>query len=273
MSQTILKLEAVNKTFFPNTEKEKTVLKDIHLDIHAGDFITIIGGNGAGKSTLLNVIAGSYPITSGSMSLKGEAIDKQSEEARARHIARVFQDPLKGTAPRMTVAENLALAYRRGERRSLRKILTPDLYASFLSLLEEVGLNLDQKIDDDVGNLSGGQRQTIAMLMATLKRPDILLLDEHVAALDPNASRVVMDLTRDRVEKDQITTLMITHNMQHAIEYGNRLIMMDKGRIIYDVKGEEKAGLTVAQLLDKFVELGDENNLTDKMLFEANARH
>lgn len=174
-----------------------------------------------------------------------------------------------GTAPRMTVAENLALAYRRGEKRSLKRILTLDLYTDFQKILTEVGLNLDQRLDENLGNLSGGQRQTIAMIMATIKKPKLLLLDEHVAALDPKASRVVMDLTRNRIEKDAITSLMITHNMQHAIDYGNRLIMMDKGQIIYDVSGEEKDRLTVDRLLEKFMELGSEDTLTDKMLIES----
>lgn len=269
MQEILLKLKDVNKIFNPGSQNEKHVLRDLNLTVYDGDFITVIGGNGAGKSTLLNAIAGNFPIQSGQILLEGRPIEKQAEEVRARHIARVFQDPSMGTAPRMTVAENLALAYRRGEKRSLKRILTPDLYTDFQKILTEVGLNLDQRLDEDLGNLSGGQRQTIAMIMATIKKPKLLLLDEHVAALDPKASRVVMDLTRNRIEKDAITSLMITHNMQHAIDYGNRLIMMDKGQIIYDVSGEEKDRLTVDRLLEKFMELGSEDTLTDKMLIES----
>lgn len=269
MTEIILQLEDVHKVFNPTSHNEKHILKGINLQVKAGDFITIIGGNGAGKSTLLNSIAGTYPINKGNITLDGQSIDSWPEEKSARYISRVFQDPLKGTAPRMTVAENLALAYRRGEKRSLKKILDKDLIEKFEGLLSSVGLNLAHRLHDEVGLLSGGQRQTVAMIMATLKTPRLLLLDEHVAALDPKASAKVMALTQDRVAKDQLTSLMITHNMKHAIEHGNRLIMMDRGRIIYDVSGEEKAALTVERLLHRFQQLGSEEALTDKMLLES----
>ncbi len=270
MVEPILQLKDVHKVFNPNTQNEKHVLKGIDLDIYPDDFITVIGGNGAGKSTLLNAIAGTFPINKGSILLNGQAIEKWPEEKRAADIARVFQDPLKGSAPRMTIAENLALAYRRGEKRKLKKILDKQLYEYFESIVSSVGLNLGDRLHEEVGNLSGGQRQTIAMIMATIKRPQLLLLDEHVAALDPKASSVVMALTQERVEKDHITTMMITHNMKHAIEYGNRLIMMNQGQIIYDVAGQEKKELTVDRLLQRFHELGSEETLTDKMLLESN---
>lgn len=265
-SSSILEVTNLSKTFNTGTPNENTVLKNIRFTANEGDFITVIGGNGAGKSTLLNSISGSIPVDKGRVLLGNKDLTKDSEEKRARYISRVFQDPLMGTAPRMTVAENLALAMRRGEKRLFKKNMNKENRELFHSLLAQIGLGLEKRLDEEVEQLSGGQRQIIAMLMATIKRPHLVLLDEHTAALDPKAAEIVMNLTQQKITEENLTALMITHNMKHAIEYGNRLIMMKSGEIILDIQGEEKAQLTVEKLLTLFQRKSSEEDITDRML-------
>ncbi len=248
----MLELKGVSMTFNMGTVNEKKALIDIDFTIEDGDFITVIGGNGAGKSTLLNVIAGVYLPEKGSVVLGGKDITRLPEHKRAKYLGRVFQDPMMGTAASMEIQENLALANRRGKMRGLRWGVGKKEKAFFKQKLEFLGLGLEDRMTAKVGLLSGGQRQALTLLMATLKRPELLLLDEHTAALDPKTAARVLDVTEELTSGEKLTTLMITHNMKDAIRYGNRLIMMHEGRIIYDVRGEEKSKLTVADLLDKF---------------------
>ncbi len=248
----MLELKGVSMTFNMGTVNEKKALIDIDFTIEDGDFITVIGGNGAGKSTLLNVIAGVYLPEKGSVVLGGRDITRLPEHKRAKYLGRVFQDPMMGTAASMEIQENLALANRRGKMRGLRWGVGKKEKAFFKQKLEFLGLGLEDRMTAKVGLLSGGQRQALTLLMATLKRPELLLLDEHTAALDPKTAARVLDVTEELTSGEKLTTLMITHNMKDAIRYGNRLIMMHEGRIIYDVRGEEKSKLTVADLLDKF---------------------
>lgn len=262
----ILQLKNVSKTFNPNTANENTVLKNIDLSLQKGDFVTIIGGNGAGKSTLLNAVAGTIKNDSGSIEISGKSVDKLAEEKRAKRIARVFQDPQMGTAPRMTVSENLSIASLRGEKRVFKKTDNKENQEKYKKILSQVGLGLEDRLDQEVGLLSGGQRQVIALIMATIKEPELLLLDEHTAALDPKAAKIVMELTDKRVKEKGITTVMITHNMQQAIDHGNRLIMMSKGRIVLDTSGKEKQKLTIEKLLELFKENTEAEDLSDRML-------
>ena len=248
----MLELKGVSMTFNMGTINEKKALIDIDFTFEDGDFITVIGGNGAGKSTLLNVIAGVYMPEKGSVVLGGKDITRLPEHKRAKYLGRVFQDPMMGTAASMEIQENLALANRRGKMRGLRWGVGKKEKAFFKQKLEFLGLGLEDRMTAKVGLLSGGQRQALTLLMATLKRPELLLLDEHTAALDPKTAARVLDVTEELTSGEKLTTLMITHNMKDAIRYGNRLIMMHEGRIIYDVRGEEKSKLTVAELLDKF---------------------
>ena len=264
----MLTISHISKTFNPGTITEKKALKDISLTLNEGDFVTVIGGNGAGKSTLLNHIAGVYMPDSGSIELDGEDITNVKEHVRAKYLGRVFQDPMLGTAATMEIEENLALAYRRGHKRGLGWGVTAaekKIYKEQLSLLE---LGLEVRMNAKVGLLSGGQRQALTLLMATLQKPKLLLLDEHTAALDPKTAHNVLELTKYFVERDNLTTFMVTHNMSNAIQYGNRLIMMLDGHIVYDVSGEEKKNLKVADLLAKFQTIsGEESTLSDRMLF------
>ena len=266
MTKPILTLTNIHKTFQKDTANENHVLRDLSLTVNEGDFISIIGGNGSGKSTLLNAIAGTFKIDKGSIHLEQDQITHLSEEDRATNISRVFQDPMMGTAPRMTVSENLAIAYKRGEKRRLGRTLNNDSLIYFTQLIKDVGLNLENKLHSDVGLLSGGQRQVIALLMATIKKPKVLLLDEHIAALDPKATELVMGITDKRIRENHLTSLMVTHNMQHAIKYGNRLIMMDEGRVVVDVAGEEKTNLTVPELVNLFHRKAGKDIVTDEML-------
>ena len=240
----MLELKGVSKTFNMGTVNEKKALVDIDFTIEDGDFITVIGGNGAGKSTLLNVIAGVYTPESGSIVLAGKDITRLPEHKRAKYLGRVFQDPMTGTAASMEIQENLALAYRRGKLRGLRWGVPKKEKAFFKQQLAFLGLGLEDRMTAKVGLLSGGQRQALTLLMATLKKPELLLLDEHTAALDPKTAARVLEVTEEIASRENLTTLMITHNMRDAIRYGNRLIMMHEGKIIYDVKGEEKQKLT-----------------------------
>ncbi len=248
----MLKIENVCKTFNQGTVNEKKALIDLSLHIKPGDFITVIGGNGAGKSTMLNAVAGVYSVESGSIFLDGQDITRQPEHRRAKLLGRVFQDPMMGTAANMGIAENLAMALRRGKNRGLSWGITKEEREAYVEKLKSLDLGLENRLKSKVGLLSGGQRQALTLLMATLQKPKMLLLDEHTAALDPKTARKVLELTQEIVTRDHLTTLMITHNMKDAIRIGNRLIMMYEGRIIYDVEGEEKKNLKTADLLAKF---------------------
>lgn len=260
----MLELVNVYKAFNVGTPNAKIVLKGINLTVNDGDFITIIGGNGAGKSTLLNVISGAYSADEGNIILNGKDITKLPEHKRAKYLGRVFQDPMMGTAPNMEIQENLALAYRRGKVRLLNSGITKAEKKLYANVLSRLGLGLENRLNAKVGLLSGGQRQSLTLLMATLKEPQLLLLDEHTAALDPKTAAKVLELTEEITKENNLTTIMITHNMKDAIRYGNRLIMMNGGRIIYDVNGEDKKKLTVEDLLKKFSET--DGSLSDRML-------
>ena len=262
----MLKLSHVKKTFNRGTVTEKRALTGADLTLADGDFVTVIGGNGAGKSTLLNMIAGVYPLDSGTVELDGEDISRLSEPKRAKYLGRVFQDPMRGTAADMQIEENLALAKRRGQRRGLRWGITKAEREEYAELLKKLDLGLETRMQAKVGLLSGGQRQALTLLMATLTNPRVLLLDEHTAALDPKTASKVLELTEQIVAERQLTTLMVTHNMNDAIRLGNRLIMMHEGRVIYDVAGEEKRSLTVPDLLEKFEEVSGGALANDRML-------
>lgn len=259
----MLKLFNISKTFNPGTITEKKAIKGIDLELDDGDFVTVIGGNGAGKSTLLNIIAGVHYTDTGSIVLDGMDLTGKPEYQRAKYLGRVFQDPMMGTAANMEIEENLAMAMRRGKKRGLSWHIQPaekELYNEKLKLLD---LGLENRKSSKVGLLSGGQRQALTLLMATLQKPKLLLLDEHTAALDPKTAKKVLELTEELIEKDHLTTFMVTHNMKDAIRYGNRLIMMMEGKVIYDVKGDEKKKLKVEDLLAKFSIAGEIN---DRML-------
>ena len=262
----MLKLSHVKKTFNAGTVTEKRALTGVDLTLADGDFVTVIGGNGAGKSTLLNMIAGVYPLDSGTIELDGVDISRLSEPRRAKYLGRVFQDPMRGTAADMQIDENLALARRRGKHRGLAWGITKQEKDEYPELLARLGLGLEKRMTAKVGLLSGGQRQALTLLMATLTDPKLLLLDEHTAALDPKTAAKVLDLTEQIVAERGLTTLMVTHNMNDAIRLGNRLIMMCDGRVIYDVAGEEKKRLTVPDLLRKFEEVSGGELANDRML-------
>ena len=248
----MLELKNLYKTFNAGTVNEKRAIDGLDLTLEDGDFATIIGGNGAGKSTPLNLIAGVFPADQGNIILDGVDITRLPEHKRAKYLGRVFQDPMMGTAATMGIEENLALANRRGQRRTLRPGITAQEREKFRKQLAALGLGLEDRMTSKVGLLSGGQRQALTLLMATLKKPRLLLLDEHTAALDPKTADKVLQITEEIVARDKLTTLMVTHNMKHAIQYGNRLIMMDAGKVVVDIRGEEKKNLTVRDLLEKF---------------------
>jgi len=262
----MLTLANVRKAFNRGTVNEKVALNGLNLHLNKGDFVTVIGGNGAGKSTMLNMIAGVYPLDSGTVTLDGTDISRLSEHARAKYLGRVFQDPMRGTAADMQIDENLALARRRGQRRTLRWGITRAEREEYREALATLGLGLESRLSDKVGLLSGGQRQAITLLMATLKQPDLLLLDEHTAALDPKTAAKVLQITQQIVDESGLTTIMVTHNMHDAIRLGNRLVMMADGRVIYDVQGQEKARLHRADLMAKFEEAAGEEFANDRML-------
>ena len=256
----------VKKTFNKGTINEKKALNGINLHLNEGDFVTVIGGNGAGKSTTLNMIAGVYPIDSGKIEIDGVNISRDPEYKRAKYIGRVFQDPMLGTAAGMEIQENLALAFRRGKKRGLGWGIKSSEKDGYREALARRGLGLEDRMSSKVGLLSGGQRQALTLLMATLKKPKLLLLDEHTAALDPKTAAKVLSLTEELVSENNLTTLMVTHNMKDAIAIGNRLIMMNNGKVIYDVAGEEKKKLTVDDLLIKFTEASGEELSNDRMM-------
>lgn len=248
----MLELIHVTKTFNPGTINEKVALNDVSLTLNDGDFVTVIGGNGAGKSTLLNAVAGVWKPDSGKILIDRTDITDIPEYKRAKFLGRVFQDPMMGTAADMQIEENLALAARRGKRRTLNWAIRKSEREGFKTMLAELGLGLETRLTSKVGLLSGGQRQAVTLLMATMNKPKLLLLDEHTAALDPKTAQKVLELTDKFIEEGSLTTLMVTHNMKDAIAHGNRLIMMNEGRIIIDVSGEEKKKLTVEALLELF---------------------
>lgn len=262
----MLELKNIYKTFNAGTVNEKQALKGIDLTLEDGDFVTVIGGNGAGKSTMLNAIAGVWPVDEGQIIIDGKDVTKLPEYKRAAFLGRVFQDPMNGTAATMGIEENLALALRRGQSRTLRAGIKASEREVYKRLLSTLGLGLEDRLTSKVGLLSGGQRQALTLLMATLKKPKLLLLDEHTAALDPKTAAKVLETTEMIVNRDHLTTLMITHNMKDAITHGNRLIMMMEGKIILDIRGEEKKKLTVEDLLHKFEEVSGEEFTNDKAI-------
>ena len=262
----MLEIKNLTKVFNGGTVNEKIALRDLSLHLNPGDFVTVIGGNGAGKSTMLNCVAGAYPVEEGQILIDGVDVTALPEYKRAAFIGRVFQDPMMGTAATMQIEENLALAARRGKPRTLRPGITKAEREEYRQQLKILDLGLDERLTAKVGLLSGGQRQALTLLMATLRKPKLLLLDEHTAALDPKTAAKVLEATQKIVEKDNLSTLMITHNMRDAIAYGNRLIMMYDGRVVVDVSGEEKKKLTVEQLLNLFSQASGSDEVNDKMI-------
>ena len=262
----MLEIQNIHKTFNPGTINEKVALNGVNLNLNPGDFVTIIGGNGAGKSTTLNAIAGVWSVDEGKIIIDGVDITKLSEPKRALYLGRVFQDPMTGTAATMSIEENMAIAARRGERRGLGWGITKKERERYKEALKELDLGLEDRLSSKVGLLSGGQRQAITLLMASLKKPKLLLLDEHTAALDPKTAAKVLAISDKIIQEHQLTAMMVTHNMKDAIAHGNRLIMMHEGKIIYDVSGEEKKNLKVADLLAKFEEVSGGEFANDRMM-------
>lgn len=262
----MLRVENIYKTFFPGTINEKRALQGLSLHLQPGDFATVIGGNGAGKSTTLNAIAGVFAVDSGKIIIDGEDLSKKPEHKRAKYIGRVFQDPMMGTAAGMMIEENLALAARRGKTPGLSWSFNDEQHEHFYEMLKELDLGLEERMTAKVGLLSGGQRQALTLLMATLKKPKLLLLDEHTAALDPKTAEKVLGLTDKIVKKDNLTTLMITHNMRDALRFGNRLIMLHNGRVIIDVQGGEKKNLQIPDLLEMFEKASGDTMDSDRLL-------
>lgn len=265
----MLKLKNINKIFNEGTPDEKIAIDEINLELAPGDFVTVIGSNGAGKSTMLNIISGAISPDIGSITIENKEVTRLPEYKRSRMIGRVFQDPMAGTAPTMTIEENLAMAYSRDKSRRLRRGVDRKRREYFREALSTLHLGLDTRLNAKVGLLSGGERQALSLLMATFTMPSILLLDEHTAALDPARAALITSLTKELVEKDQLTTVMITHNMQQALDLGNRLIMMDKGQIILEVGEEDKKGLTIEKLMDEFQRIRGEKLNSDKALLST----
>ena len=262
----MLELKNIYKTFNPGSVNEKRALNGVNLTLEEGDFVTIIGGNGAGKSTMLNAIAGTWPLDSGSVVIDGVDITKLPEHKRAVYLGRVFQDPMNGTAADLEIEENLAVAKRRGQKRTLRWGITKKEREEYVEMLKTLDLGLETRMRTKVGLLSGGQRQALTLLMATLKKPKLLLLDEHTAALDPKTAAKVLELSDKVIAENNLTALMVTHNMKDAIAHGNRLIMMWDGKIILDIKGEEKKNLTVDDLLHQFTVASGKEFANDRAL-------
>ena len=262
----MLKISSLKKTFNPGTINAKTALNGLELHLKDGDFVTVIGGNGAGKSTMLNAIAGVFKPDMGKIEIDGVDVTHMPEHKRATYLGRVFQDPMKGTAPDMEIQENLSIAARRGTKRRLIRGVTKKEKEQYRELLATLDLGLESRLSAKVGLLSGGQRQAVTLLMATLNRPKLLLLDEHTAALDPKTAARVLEITDRLVTENHLTTLMVTHNMHDAITYGNRLIMMHEGRIVVDVQGEEKKKLTISQLLALFERNSGSAMADDKLI-------
>ena len=262
----MLEIKDIYKTFNAGTINERKALQGVSLKLEDGDFVTVIGGNGAGKSTMLNAVAGVWPVDSGSIIIDDVDVTGMPEHKRAKFLGRVFQDPMNGTAATMQIDENLAMAYRRGKRRTLRWGIKKEEREKYYEMLKQFDLGLEDRMTSKVGLLSGGQRQALTLLMATLKRPHLLLLDEHTAALDPKTAAKVLELSQKIIAEENLTAMMVTHNMRDAITYGNRLVMMNEGRIVIDIKGEDKKKLTVEDLLQKFEEVSGEEFTNDKAL-------
>jgi putative ABC transport system ATP-binding protein len=261
----MLKIEALSKVFYPNTVNEKRAIEYIDLNVNEGDFITVVGSNGSGKSTLFNLIAGTYPVTGGKIILNGKDVTHTPEYKRAFTIGRIFQDPNVGTAAKMSLEDNMITAHRKGMK-GLKLSLNSEKRQLFKEELKQLSMGLEERLKDNVGLLSGGQRQALTLLMTILSRPQMLLLDEHTAALDPSNAQIVMDLTTQFIERYNLTTLMVTHNMQHAIDFGNRLIMMDEGKIILDLNASEKESLTVPKLVKMFKTIKKKEYASDEGL-------
>ena len=261
-------LELINicKTFNPGTINEKPALQNLSLKLETGDFVTVIGGNGAGKSTMLNAIAGTWPLDGGRVMIDGIDVTGMPEHKRAKYLGRVFQDPMTGTAATMEIEENLALAYRRGRSHTLKWRINSAERRRYREMLKVLDLGLEDRMTSKVGLLSGGQRQALTLLMATIRRPNLLLLDEHTAALDPKTAAKVLEISQRFIDEEKLTALMVTHNMHDANQYGNRLVMMDSGKVILDIAGEEKKNLTVSELLHKFEEVSGAEFVDDKSL-------
>ncbi len=262
----MLKLDNIHKTFNPGTINEKIALNGVNLTLNEGDFVTVIGGNGAGKSTTLNAIAGVWPIDSGKIYIGGDDVTKLSEHKRAKYLGRVFQDPMTGTATTMSIEENMAIAARRGEKRGLSWGITHQERDTYREMLKTLDLGLENRLTSKVGLLSGGQRQAITLLMASIKKPKLLLLDEHTAALDPKTAAKVLEISDKIIAENHLTAMMVTHNMKDAIVHGNRLIMMHEGKVILNISGEEKKKLTVEDLLHQFEKVSGEEFANDKAL-------
>ena len=262
----MLKLDNIHKTFNPGTINEKIALNGLNLTLNEGDFVTVIGGNGAGKSTTLNAIAGVWPIDSGKIYIGGDDVTKLSEHKRAKYLGRVFQDPMTGTATTMSIEENMAIAARRGEKRGLSWGITHQERDTYREMLKALDLGLEDRLTSKVGLLSGGQRQAITLLMASIKKPKLLLLDEHTAALDPKTAAKVLEISDKIIAENHLTAMMVTHNMKDAIVHGNRLIMMHEGKVILNISGEEKKKLTVEDLLHQFEKVSGEEFANDKAL-------
>ena len=262
----MLKLDNIHKTFNPGTINEKIALNGVNLTLNEGDFVTVIGGNGAGKSTTLNAIAGVWPIDSGKIYIGGDDVTKLSEHKRAKYLGRVFQDPMTGTATTMSIEETMAIAARRGEKRGLSWGITHQERDTYREMLKTLDLGLEDRLTSKVGLLSGGQRQAITLLMASIKKPKLLLLDEHTAALDPKTAAKVLEISDKIIAENHLTAMMVTHNMKDAIVHGNRLIMMHEGKVILNISGEEKKKLTVEDLLHQFEKVSGEEFANDKAL-------
>ena len=262
----MLEIKNIYKTFNKGTVNEKKALNGVSFTLNDGDFVTVIGGNGAGKSTTLNAVAGVWPVDSGSIIIDGINVTGLPEHKRAKYLGRVFQDPMTGTAATMEIQENLALAVRRGKRRGLRWGITKKEREQFKELLKQLDLGLEERRTSKVGLLSGGQRQALTLLMATIQKPNLLLLDEHTAALDPKTAAKVLEISEKIIAENHLTCMMVTHNMNDAIAYGNRLIMMNEGKVILDIGEEEKKKLTVEDLLEKFEQVSGEKFANDKAL-------
>lgn len=262
----MLKLDNIHKTFNPGTINEKIALNGVNLTLNEGDFVTVIGGNGVGKSTTLNAIAGVWPIDSGKIYIGGDDVTKLSEHKRAKYLGRVFQDPMTGTATTMSIEENMAIAARRGEKRGLSWGITHQERDTYREMLKALDLGLEDRLTSKVGLLSGGQRQAITLLMASIKKPKLLLLDEHTAALDPKTAAKVLEISDKIIAGNHLTAMMVTHNMKDAIVHGNRLIMMHEGKVILNISGEEKKKLTVEDLLHQFEKVSGEEFANDKAL-------
>ena len=262
----MLEIKNIYKTFNKGTVNEKKALNGVSFTLNDGDFVTVIGGNGAGKSTTLNAVAGAWPVDSGSIIIDGINVTGLPEHKRAKYLGRVFQDPMTGTAATMEIQENLALAVRRGKRRGLRWGITKKEREQFKALLKQLDLGLEERMTSKVGLLSGGQRQALTLLMATIQKPNLLLLDEHTAALDPKTAAKVLEISEKIIAENHLTCMMVTHNMNDAIAYGNRLIMMNEGKVILDIGEEEKKKLTVEDLLEKFEQVSGEKFANDKAL-------